>query len=147
MNTDLEKPNQFISGIIVNVQEGNNEVEVLFSDDDEPRLINVKHIVDIEREYKVLSINDKVDRISKKPVIIIELSRMDKLYVHNGTNYNIIRTFSMSNFDLFIYDVHSNLCMEICDSPTENKIIRLSDYYTDVVNYQGKIRPAFYEAK
>jgi|GEM_PF-2255772 hypothetical protein len=145
MHTDLEKPNQFESGMVVTVEEGANEVEVLFSDNEEPRVINVKQIIDIDKEYKVMTITDNVERATNKPVTIIELSRFDKIYQFDGTNYNIISFYSAASFDVFVYYEDSEKCAEICNNPTENVTIRISDYILKTLNYKGNLIKGFYE--
>ena len=81
------------------------------------------------------------------PSVIIEMSRIDKLYINTGNGYMVTNTYGANNFDLFVYkgdSINCFDCIEICNNPQKNKIISLSEYRVSIINYDGIARSAFY---
>ncbi len=110
-------------------------------------MFNANQVINIEREYKIMSINENKDIETKEPTVLIEMSRIDKIYHNHGNGYIVTNMYNPSNFDLFIYkgdSINSFDCFEICNNPKQNKIINLSEYRVSNVNYDGMARSAFY---
>lgn len=140
----LTQKNEFDSGVVLSTDQIKNTVDVLLDSSNTVETFDSKHVVDILREYKVISINDNVDKHTGDINTLIELARIEKLYMNMNGSYNVIRTFSFNNPQLFIFkNPDSKKCLEICNEPEENHTIRLSDYRLSNISFDGNGKEAY----
>jgi len=143
--SSLTQINEFDSGFVLSINQLRNTLEVLLNNSNTVKSFDTKHVVDVLRESKVISINDNIDNHSGNVNTLIVLTRIEKFYTEMNGNHNVIRTFRMNKPELFIFkNPNSFECIEICNNPEENHTIRLSDYRSSNIFFDGKSKEAYF---
>ncbi len=153
-----------LSGTVIDINQNKTEVKVAFylrvtdddtflesgnEDDDEDveyaRWFPVAKIYQIEREYKVMEIEDNIDTNTNEPMTIAKLSKINKGYLKVSGGYRVHRTCSHSNFDIFILSDHSAAYNSICYQPELNKIINFENFKLGHSFANGITQPTYYD--
>jgi len=82
----------------------NNVVhEKLFANDSIIDWFSVEHVIDVERDYKILNITDNIDMHSGQPVTIAVMAKVIKQISHSSKGYTLIGAPDKADTDTFIF--------------------------------------------
>ncbi|RKR82642.1 hypothetical protein BDD43_2827 [Mucilaginibacter gracilis] len=135
-------PYKFNNGIVIEFTEGEEEIKILATGYSELQTVNVKYVIDIEKEYKILKITEHLNEQSK-PIALIELSKIEKLIHLDKSEIKVSNIFSETDFELYMYNVNSPTYNEIIENPTKNIWIKKSDFIIRYITYNDNDIPIY----
>lgn len=81
----------------------NNKNETFFDVQSTVDWFSMVHVIDIERDYTIVSLTDNQDTVTNQPVTIMNMAKLVKKVSHNQSGYTISSSANEKNIEAFIF--------------------------------------------
>jgi hypothetical protein len=136
---EVDKPGKRIKVVFNN---DNAENETFFAQQSTVKWFSMEHVIDIERDYKILKVTDNQDTVSNQFATVLTMAKLVKKARHTAEGYSLTSTVNEWDTELFIfvgirYD-------DLAEYEGQTKRISFSNFKPEEVNMNGLIEKAWY---
>jgi len=139
--------NSYYEGLVFGLKRDESKVKILFreyKDEEVAKWYSTDKIGSITREYKVIDLEENVDRNSGNGSLIAGLSKVEKTYWRTSKGLNSSGLFSPANLDTFIMPINSQLANRLLNSPEENVHLQLDKFRAGKAEFDGVLKQVYF---